>query len=240
VETRGKETDQSIRRIRASPALLLTHQRTITLLIPLTRLSLFYSLLPPNHAARKPTAALDPRRRPLLSRLRPSAYESDYEKHARLEREIEAKRISDRIDDEIRRDKERFKRTKQDVKVSTRSEGENPLSNESGTIPASFCCSARLSRASPPSRNSSSSSTLQPHSTLSALPGRLLYFTTWSMQSGASSTDSNTGAISFTKTSTNLGRIPQRRAIHTPPRPFLHYTTTAPTYCPRRRRAGSR
>jgi len=47
----------------------------------------------------------------------PSAYESDYDKHARLEREIEAKRISDRIDDEIRRDRERLKRAKQDVKV---------------------------------------------------------------------------------------------------------------------------
>ena len=49
----------------------------------------------------------------------PPPFESDYEKHARLEREIEAKRISDLIDDEIRRDKERFKRSKQDVKVGS-------------------------------------------------------------------------------------------------------------------------
>ena len=54
---------------------------------------------------------------PFSRSLGPSAYESDYEKHARLEREIEAKRISDRIDDEIRRDRERFKRAKQDVRV---------------------------------------------------------------------------------------------------------------------------
>lgn len=54
---------------------------------------------------------------PFSHALMPPAYESDYEKHARLEQEIEAKRISDRIDDEIRRDKERFKRAKQDVKV---------------------------------------------------------------------------------------------------------------------------
>ena len=55
---------------------------------------------------------------PFSHALKPSPYESDYEKHARLEREIEAKRISDLIDDEIRRDKERYKRTKQDVRVS--------------------------------------------------------------------------------------------------------------------------
>ena len=56
---------------------------------------------------------------PFSHALKPPAHELDYEKHARLEREVEAKRISDRIDDEIRRDKERFKRSKQDVKVST-------------------------------------------------------------------------------------------------------------------------
>lgn len=55
---------------------------------------------------------------PFSYALKPPAHELDYEKHARLEREIEAKRISDRIDDEIRRDRERFKRSKQDVKVS--------------------------------------------------------------------------------------------------------------------------
>jgi len=56
---------------------------------------------------------------PFSRSLKPPTYESDYEKHSRLEREIEAKRISDRIDDEIRKDKERLKRAKQDVKVST-------------------------------------------------------------------------------------------------------------------------
>lgn len=54
---------------------------------------------------------------PFSHALKPSPYESDYEKHARLEREIEAKRISDLIDDEIRRDKERYKRSKQDVRL---------------------------------------------------------------------------------------------------------------------------
>ena len=59
----------------------------------------------------------------------PPPFESDYEKHARLEREIEAKRISDRIDDEIRRDKEKLKRSKQDVRVSTL-QGGKTFSNE--------------------------------------------------------------------------------------------------------------
>ena len=63
----------------------------------------------------------------------PPPFESDYERHARLEREIEAKRISDHIDDEIRRDKERFKRSKQDVKVNTLS-GRKPFSNEFGPV----------------------------------------------------------------------------------------------------------
>ena len=63
----------------------------------------------------------------------PSPYESDYEKHTRLEREIEAKRISDLIDDDIRRDKERFKRSKQDVRVSTVSTREPLPSNKLGS-----------------------------------------------------------------------------------------------------------
>jgi len=75
---------------------------------------------------------------PFSHALRPSVYESDYEKHSRLEREIEAKRISDRIDDEIRKDKERLKRAKQDVKVSTQPHkyARGDLSNGLGKIPA--------------------------------------------------------------------------------------------------------
>jgi hypothetical protein len=150
----------------------------------------------------------------------PSAYESDYEKHARLEREIEAKRISDRIDDEIRRDRERFKRAKQDVKVCIqlyKTRRKKPFLTGFAQPPRSSCCWDRLSRASPPSRNSFNSSTLQPRSMQSALPGRLLFFIMWSMQSGPSSTDSNSGVISSTKTSANLGQILRRRAIHSLP-----------------------
>jgi len=157
---------------------------------------------------------------PFAHALKPPAHELDYEKHARLEREIEAKRISDRIDDEIRRDKERFKRSKQDVKVSTQYLVENPLLTGCRTASRSSCSSARLSRESPPSRSSSSSSTHRHHSTASVHPGRLLSFTTWSTQSGKYSMGSNTGAISSTKTSTKLGRIPRRRAMHRLP-PFV-------------------
>lgn len=57
---------------------------------------------------------------PFTAAMRPPAFESDAERHARLEQEAEAKRVSDLIDEEIRRDKERFKRSKQDVKVCYR------------------------------------------------------------------------------------------------------------------------
>ena len=73
---------------------------------------------------------------PFSHALKPPAHEPDYEKHARLEREIEAKRISDRIDDEIRRDKERFKRSKQDVKVGVHLFIGNPLPDGSGAMAA--------------------------------------------------------------------------------------------------------
>ena len=111
----------------------------------------------------------------------PSAYESDYEKHSRLEREIEAKRISDRIDDELRRDRERFKRAKQDVKVCVQLY--NARRRKTFLTGLTECrrssyCSVRLSRASPPSRSSFNFSILQPRSTQSALPGRSLFFTT--------------------------------------------------------------
>jgi guanine nucleotide-binding protein subunit alpha len=54
---------------------------------------------------------------PFSQVLRPPAYETEGEKHARLEREMEAKRVSDLIDEEIRRDRERLRRSKEDVKV---------------------------------------------------------------------------------------------------------------------------
>ena len=216
VATEGKRlsADQSIRRIRASYSYS-------PLLIPTTRP--FLSPIPSAppvmlRANQRPPSILGDD--PFSHAFKPPAYESDYEKHARLEREIEAKRISDRIDDEIRKDKERFKRSKQDVKVRTRPyniQRKGPFLTGLAQCRRSSYCSARLSLASPPFKSSSSSSTLQLHSTQTVLPGRLLSFTTSFTQSGASSTDSKAGAISSTRTSANLGRTPRRRAIHLPP-----------------------
>ena len=103
-----------------SPALLLSHPSSAHPSV----------MLRANH--RPPSILGDD---PFSSALQPSPYESDYERHARLEREIEAKRISDRIDDEIRRDKERFKRSKQDVRVSIPS-GEKMSSNQFNAMPS--------------------------------------------------------------------------------------------------------
>jgi guanine nucleotide-binding protein alpha-1 subunit len=54
---------------------------------------------------------------PFSQVLRPPEFETEGEKHIRLEREMEAKRVSDLIDEEIRRDRERLRRSKEDVKV---------------------------------------------------------------------------------------------------------------------------
>ena len=54
---------------------------------------------------------------PLSLALRPSPHETEGEKSARLQQEAEAKRVSDRIDEELRLDRERLKKSKNDVKV---------------------------------------------------------------------------------------------------------------------------
>ncbi|OCH94427.1 G-protein alpha subunit [Obba rivulosa] len=54
---------------------------------------------------------------PLAALLRPPATETDHERALRLQREADAKRISDSIDEQIRADRERYKKSKQDVKL---------------------------------------------------------------------------------------------------------------------------
>ncbi|GBE88344.1 Guanine nucleotide-binding protein alpha-4 subunit [Sparassis crispa] len=54
---------------------------------------------------------------PLAILLRPPATESDVDRAARLMREAEAKRISDSIDEELKQERERYKKSKQDVKL---------------------------------------------------------------------------------------------------------------------------
>lgn len=118
---RGKETE-STHRIKASLAFSPTQQQLPSLTYNTythprpSSLPLLPSLPLMLRANHRPPSILGDD--PFSHALKPSPYETDYEKHSRLEREIEAKRISDLIDDEIRRDKERFKRSKQDVRVS--------------------------------------------------------------------------------------------------------------------------
>ena len=69
-------------------------------------------------ANQRPPSVLSGTDDPFSQALRPPAFESEFERHVRLEQETESKRISDLIDEEIRRDKERMKRSKQDVKVA--------------------------------------------------------------------------------------------------------------------------
>lgn len=57
---------------------------------------------------------------PISIALRPPPSETDAERRLRLQREAEAKRISETIDEELRLDRERLKKTKGDVKVSLR------------------------------------------------------------------------------------------------------------------------
>ncbi|KZT02620.1 G-protein alpha subunit [Laetiporus sulphureus 93-53] len=54
---------------------------------------------------------------PLSAILRPPPTETDRDRLLRLQREEEAKRISDSIDEEIRLDRERYKKSKEDVKL---------------------------------------------------------------------------------------------------------------------------
>ncbi|KAH9949987.1 G-protein alpha subunit [Amylocystis lapponica] len=54
---------------------------------------------------------------PLALLMRPPSMETEPERQLRLQREAEAKRISDSIDEEIKQDRERYKKSKQDVKL---------------------------------------------------------------------------------------------------------------------------
>lgn len=55
---------------------------------------------------------------PFSALMRPPPTESDEERVARLQREAEAKRISENIDEQIKLDKEEYKKSKEEVKVS--------------------------------------------------------------------------------------------------------------------------
>lgn len=56
---------------------------------------------------------------PISQALKPPSTETEAEKKYRIERETEAKRISEQIDEDLRLERERLKRSKGDVKVSS-------------------------------------------------------------------------------------------------------------------------
>ncbi|KAH8099943.1 G-protein alpha subunit [Cristinia sonorae] len=70
------------------------------------------------HTQRPPsvTGSID-RDDPLTAVLRPAPGESLHERELRLQREAEAKRVSDRIDEQLTLDRERYKKSKQDVRL---------------------------------------------------------------------------------------------------------------------------
>ena len=57
---------------------------------------------------------------PLSLAIRPPPEESDADRQIRLQHEAEARRISERIDEELRCDREKLKKSKTDVKVIPR------------------------------------------------------------------------------------------------------------------------
>ncbi|OBZ72033.1 hypothetical protein A0H81_07747 [Grifola frondosa] len=54
---------------------------------------------------------------PFSAFLRPPASESERERIERVQRETDAKRVSDSIDEELKLDRERYKKSKQDIRV---------------------------------------------------------------------------------------------------------------------------
>ena len=54
---------------------------------------------------------------PISALLRPPPGENEHERQLRLQREAEAKRISDSIDEELKAEEKRFRKRKEDVKV---------------------------------------------------------------------------------------------------------------------------
>jgi hypothetical protein len=76
------------------------------------------AFLPPATIMSARTPSLYSQDDPLSNAIRPPTTETDLEKKARLQREAEARRISEQIDEDIRQERERIKKSKEDVKVS--------------------------------------------------------------------------------------------------------------------------
>lgn len=109
---------------------------------------------------------------PLSAILRPSPTESEQDRRERLRREADAKKISDRIDEELNLEKERYKKKKQDVKVCFLIVPFIAACALSQLLSSSYCL-AKLNPESQPSKSSSSFSTAQTHSKRNASHGDL-------------------------------------------------------------------
>jgi hypothetical protein len=81
--------------------------------------SLIHSWFPFLAAMSLRTPSIHSQDDPLTVAIRPPPTETPHERNARLQREQEARRISDEIDEEIRKERERLKKSKEDVKVCT-------------------------------------------------------------------------------------------------------------------------
>lgn len=154
---------------------------------------------------------------PFTQAMRPPEFETDGERHARLEQEAAAKRTSDLIDEEIRRDKEKFKRSKQDVKVASLSASIHFSSNG---VP-SCSCWAKQSLASRHYRNNSSCSTRQHLWSLSAHLGKSSSYSMSHDQSAESWKHSTHGGTSLKKRVQQLGPLRPRAIMHHLPRRLL-------------------
>ena len=88
------------------------------------------------------------------------SFETDEQRQARLKSEAEAKIISDRIDEELKIEKQKLSKSKGDVKVRTRSQLFPDICSDSLSL-RSYFFSDKQSLANQPSRNSSSSCTAQ-------------------------------------------------------------------------------
>lgn len=88
-------------------------------------------------------------------------YETDEQRQARLKSEAEAKLISDKIDEELKIEKQKLHKSKGDVKVRTISQPIPEFWSDLFYISRSYFSSGRQSLANQPSRNSSNSCTVQ-------------------------------------------------------------------------------
>jgi hypothetical protein len=99
---------------------------------------------------------------PLSFAIRPPDAETELERRARLQREADAKRISDIIDEQIKIDRKNYDKSKQDVRVCYSPRPTLVLA----LIPPSTLsssCWVRPNLESPPFKNNSNSCTVRTH-----------------------------------------------------------------------------